>query len=62
MNDPNDNWAQVELYRWQHGELPGEDGHAERPLDEAAGLRAMADALEKGCKSGDRSVMPADNL
>lgn len=57
-HDPNDNWAQVELYRWQHGNLPGEPGTVEKPLSEAAGLRAMADALERGCKSGNRADMP----
>lgn len=42
--DPNDSWALVELYRWQHGTLP--ETVDEKPLDEAAGLRAMAEALE----------------
>lgn len=56
--DPNDDWAQVELYRWQHGNLPGEPGTKEMPLDASAGLLAMADALARGCKSGKREEMP----
>ena len=58
-HDPNDNWAQVELYRWQHGHLPGEPGTIERPLDVSAGLHAMSDAIESGCKSGKVDEMPA---
>jgi hypothetical protein len=59
MDAFNKDWAKVELYRWQHGNLPGEPGTEVRELDEAAGLRAMADALEKGCKTNDMSVMPS---
>lgn len=44
--DPNDNYATVELYRWQHGSLP--EGGSEKPLNESAGLRGMADAIEAG--------------
>lgn len=46
--DPDDSWAAVELYRWQHGCLPNHPGHEEKPLDEVAGLRAMATAIERG--------------
>lgn len=53
--DPNDSWAQVELYRWQHGHLPGEDGKPEQPLNVAEGLRKMADALDMG----DPSTWPS---
>jgi hypothetical protein len=57
--DFNDSWAEVELYRWQHGHLPGEPGTVEQALDEAAGLRGMADAIERGCKARDTSIMPS---
>lgn len=56
--DPNDSWAQVELYRWQYGELPPQDDTCKR-LDEPTALRAMADALEEGCKSKNRDAMPS---
>lgn len=45
--DPNDSWARVELYRWQHGCLPNQPGHEEQQLDEAAGLEGMARAIEE---------------
>ena len=54
-HDPNDDWAQVELYRWQHGNLPND---AELPLIESIALQNMANAIEEGCKSGDASKMP----
>lgn len=38
-----DHWAEVELYRWQHGELPPQEGSA-YPLDISKGLAAMAEA------------------
>ena len=46
--DANDNWAQVELFRWQYGTLPksGDD----RRLSVPKGLRGMADAIEAGDK------------
>lgn len=40
---PNDSWAAVELYRWQHGELPTPTGS--KPLDIPAALTKMAEAL-----------------
>ena len=43
-DDPNDAWAKVELYRWQHGVLPEEN---QKPLSVPEGLRAMAEAIEK---------------
>ncbi len=46
--DPNDQWAQVELYRWQHGNLPGEPGKPELPFSVSGGLRGMADAIGRG--------------
>ena len=57
LPDPEDSWAQVEHFRWQYGELPGPDDF--RPLDEPATLRAMAAAIEVGCKTGDRDAMPS---
>lgn len=48
----DDSWAEVELYRWQHGELPPMNERC-RPLDIPAGLLGMAQAIEVGVKSGD---------
>ena len=45
--DPNDSWAQVELYRWQYGELPPNDETCQK-LSVPEGLRAMSAAIEKG--------------
>ena len=42
--DPEDSYAQVELYRWQHGELPFDDS---KDLDVSKGLIGMADAIDK---------------
>lgn len=51
-SDGNDSWALVELYRWQHGELPQLDNP--KPLDVAAALRNMAEVfVEK-----DQSLWP----
>lgn len=41
----NDAWAQVELYRWQHGELPPQDQSQCKDLVISKGLHKMADAL-----------------
>ena len=49
---PEDSWAKVELWRWQYGTLPQPDDM--RPLDVAAGLRGMAEAIRKG----DRNNFP----
>ncbi len=56
-DDPNDRWAEVELFRWQYGELPG--GGDYRQLDAAVGLRNMADALEASCKGGSMEDAPS---
>lgn len=56
--DPNDSWARVELYRWEHGELPPNDGTS-KPLHEFLGLLAMAHAIEEGCKKKDITIMPS---
>ncbi len=41
--ESNDSWAAVELYRWQHGELPPPTGS--KPLDVPTALVKMAEAL-----------------
>lgn len=46
IGDPNDSWAEVELYRWQYGELPPQDETC-KALDVSEGLRGMAKAIEK---------------
>jgi hypothetical protein len=54
-SDSNDSWATVELYRWQHGNLPGEPGTGQlKELSVPAGLRAMALAF-----SGPQDKWPA---
>ena len=53
LPSPEDSWAMVELWRWQYGTLP-QPGDM-RPLDPAAGLRGMADAIRKG----DRENFPS---
>lgn len=50
----DEQWAHVELYRWQHGELPGESGR-EHPFSIPEGLRAMAGAI----KAGDKANFPS---
>jgi hypothetical protein len=59
--DPADSWAQVELHRWQYGELPQPTDM--RPLNVAEGLRKMADAIQTGCHreatAEQRENMPA---
>ena len=47
--DPDDSWAQVELFRWQHGRLPSEETDKQNiVLSVPAAMRAMAIALQKG--------------
>lgn len=46
ITNGQDNWAKVELYRWQHGELPLDDGTV-KPWDACEGLRAGAGLLSK---------------
>lgn len=45
--DPNRNWALVELYRWQHGFLPGEKGKPNLKLDLPTAVKAMGEAFDK---------------
>ncbi len=45
--DPNDEWALVELYRWQHGKLPPLN-QTGKPFDSAQGFAAMAARIERG--------------
>ncbi len=44
--DPKSNWARVELWRWQYGELP--ESNDSRPLIVSIALEAMAKALLNG--------------
>lgn len=44
--DNAESWAQVELFRWQYGELP--EANDSRPLDVSRGLKVMAAAVAKG--------------
>lgn len=55
--DPEDSWAMVELYRWQHGELPHDSN--EKSLNESEALISMASAIERGVSENDWSVMPS---
>lgn len=43
-SEANDSWASVELYRWQHGELPSHES-PQKKLDAPAAFRAMARAF-----------------
>ncbi len=43
--DPNDSWAQIEIYRYQYGYLPGENSDGMEPINISEGLRGMANAL-----------------
>lgn len=52
----DDSWAKVELWRWQYGELP--KAGDSRPLDIPKALVAMAEALRKGCETGNLGLMP----
>jgi hypothetical protein len=54
----NDSWARVELYRWQHGELPPQDDTC-KELDESVAIRAMAEAIECGCKMRKPDLLPS---
>lgn len=55
--DPNDSWAEVELFRWQYGELP--KSNDTRKLDVSAGIKGMAKAFEEGTILGsDLNKMP----
>lgn len=42
----NDAWAMVELYRWQHGELPPQEQGKCKNLVISEALKAMAGAME----------------
>ena len=56
-----DDWAKVELHRWQWGHLPGDPAHdpdCTEILDEKIGLLNMANALEKGVRTNDVTIMP----
>lgn len=48
---PEDDWALVELFRWQYGELPksGDD----RGVDVPVAIQAMADAFARNARDKD---------
>jgi hypothetical protein len=46
MTVPCNDWARVELWRWQYGELPTPDDM--RPLNIPVALRLMATATAEG--------------
>lgn len=54
MDNMNKNWAQVELYRWQHGELPSDN---QKDFDEVEGLKNMAASFDK--EHDDTNKWPA---
>jgi hypothetical protein len=48
----SDNWAKVELYRWQHGELPPDNEKDVKPLNVPEALRAGVKMMDtKDCPS-----------
>jgi hypothetical protein len=51
--NPEDSWAQVELFRHQYGELPTQGDM--REINPSEGLRGMANAL----KNFDQSKWPS---
>lgn len=53
MDDASmDGWAEVELYRWQHGELPGTEGEKKLNIPEA--LRKGAKLMDADSTCPDR--------
>jgi hypothetical protein len=54
--NPNDSWAEVELYRWQYGELPKYD--SELPLSVKAGYSNMVNAIDSAITSGNPGDLP----
>lgn len=51
--NPDEGWAEVELYRWQHGELPPQTGEC-NPVSKPEALRAFVRLLNEG----DMSKLP----
>lgn len=59
IQDPDDSWAEVELFRWQYGKLPNTTDY-DCVLDVSAGLEGMSKAIELACKEpGKGHPMPA---
>jgi hypothetical protein len=52
--DPNDNWAEVELSRWQTGELPMEGCP---PLDIPLALKNIASNIEESIRNKNMEQM-----
>lgn len=59
MPEPHtdDAWAEVELYRWQHGELPPQDETC-KALSVPDGLEGMARAFDKPASETNAWPMP----
>lgn len=56
----DDDWAEVELFRWQYGvvPMPGDD----RKLNISEGLRGMSRAIENGCKDSKHPMPTPFNI
>lgn len=52
--DPEDNWAEVELARWQTDELPTKNSP---PLDIPLALTNIADKIESSIRTGQPKEM-----
>lgn len=57
-HNPDDSWAEVELFRLQHGILPNDERAAGLKLDRAVGLEKLADLVDRACRSRDMSILP----
>lgn len=55
----NDSWAEVELYRWQHGGLPPQNPDLCKEVDPKAAVEAMCRAIERGCAAKTTEGMPS---
>lgn len=55
-HDPEDDWAEVELSRWQTGELPDENSP---PLDIQLALKNIADNIETSVRNKNMEDMIA---
>jgi hypothetical protein len=53
----DDDWAMVELFRWQYGALPTNDDYNKK-LDISVGLRNMAEAIRHGSETRNYDKLP----
>lgn len=53
--NPNNSWAQIELFRCQYGVLPNPNDT--RKINIETALRNIAKGIEEGCKMGNTSNM-----